>query len=68
MEDWTLLSEKEPERGDHCWVVDKKDRIYLAVWTLRWVFGTKKCFCNMIGKNWPVDNVIKWQPLIVPNI
>jgi hypothetical protein len=62
---WVKLEDEQPNGNDKYWCVDNKGHLYLCVYT-RGIFSKKKFFRNVLGKGWPVDNIVKWQKLILP--
>jgi hypothetical protein len=63
---WVKLDDKQPEDNQKCWCVDSKGDIYLCVYNKYTLFRKRQTFNNLIGKGWPVPNIVKWQPLILP--
>lgn len=67
---WISLSESLPCNDQKCWVVDNKEDVYLATFCKvpSGLFSTKWGFSNMLGRRWTIENVVKWQPLIIPSL
>ena len=62
---WVKLEDEEPDGKDKYWCVDASGSLYLCKYE-QFMFRRKKQFTNCIGKGWPVDNIVKWQKLILP--
>ena len=62
---WVKLEDEEPDGKDKYWCVDASGSLYLCKYE-QFMFRRKKQFTNCIGRGWPVDDIVKWQKLILP--